>query len=297
MSGLLNLNRHEGGMNPFLLNPDASLQPNEDIACDHEATSAHIALCLHDRTLSQPTESYFQQSLIVTVQLDPPMVRQHWLLDAAPSISAYRRTRNESSPRTYDTVQYQLSKTTLDAYADSQGMARIAPEGTAASFACPVFARLTHLILIRLETPQMFSLSFMDHFISLFCARVMGLRGERTASQEIYRGGLSTWQKRRAIEFLAKESEINVTLPLLARQCDLSVSHFARSFKKSFGLPVRRWVIKQRVERAKSLLMRSDESLLEIALQSGFGDQASFNRTFAKLTGLSPGRWRRDFKQ
>jgi len=295
MGALVNSNLNAGGINPFLLIPGAGLQPDVDPPGDHDATTAYLPLC---RMHSHLPENSFQQSLIVTVRLNPPAVRQHWLLDPAHSISAYRGApRSDGTPRMYDTVQYQLSKTTLDAFADTQGMARITSESTPASFACPVFARLTHLILIRLETPEMFSPSFMEHFVSLFCARVMGLRAERTAGKEIYRGGLSTWQKRRAIDFLAKNNEINVTLSLLARQCGLSISHFARSFKVSFGLPVRRWVIQQRVERAKLLLLKSEQSLSEIAFQSGFGDQASFSRTFAKLTGLSPGRWRRDFKQ
>jgi AraC-like DNA-binding protein len=136
----------------------------------------------------------------------------------------------------------------------------------------------------------------MDHFVMLFCAHVVHLRALGLPDQALHRGGLSTWHKRRVTEILSKGAYTNVKLSAVAKECGLSVSHFARSFKASFGMPVHRWVIKQRVARAKELLLSSNDSLLEIAFQAGFCDQASFNRTFAKLTGTSPGRWRRDFR-
>ena len=85
-------------------------------------------------------------------------------------------------------------------------------------------------------------------------------------------------------------------MKVLAKECGLSPSHFARSFKLSFGMPVHRWIVAQQIQRAKSMLLRSDESLCAVAHATGFSSQAAFNRAFAKLTGVSPGRWRRYFK-
>ena len=48
-----------------------------------------------------------------------------------------------------------------------------------------------------------------------------------------------------------------------------------------------------RVESAKTLLSRKILCLTEIALETGFSDQAAFNRTFKAMTGTTPGRWRR----
>src|SRR6202012_2118636 len=79
----------------------------------------------------------------------------------------------------------------------------------------------------------------------------------------------------------------------IARECGLSVSHFARSFKISFGISAHQWLIQQRIENAEELMKQTRMSLMEIALQSGFSDQAAFTRTFERLVGVSPGRWRR----
>jgi transcriptional regulator GlxA family with amidase domain len=42
------------------------------------------------------------------------------------------------------------------------------------------------------------------------------------------------------------------------------------------------------------LLAKTREPLANIAIESGFGDQAAFTRTFHQRVGLSPGRWRRE---
>jgi AraC-like DNA-binding protein len=72
------------------------------------------------------------------------------------------------------------------------------------------------------------------------------------------------------------------------------VSHFARSFKASLGVPAHRWLVLRRIERAKELMLATQSGLSDIALEAGFSDQASFNRTFRQFVGISPGRWRRE---
>jgi AraC family transcriptional regulator len=84
-----------------------------------------------------------------------------------------------------------------------------------------------------------------------------------------------------------------IRLSEIARECGLSVSHFARSFKTSFGSSTHQWLIRHRIDHSKQLMTRTNMSLIDIAIQSGFNDQAAFTRTFHQVVGLSPGRWRR----
>src|SRR5258707_7344334 len=85
----------------------------------------------------------------------------------------------------------------------------------------------------------------------------------------------------------------SIRLPTLARQCGLSVSHFARAFRQSFGTPPHHYLVRQRVECAKLLLSETNRALCEVAQQAGFADQPSFSRTFKAAVGLTPGQWRR----
>ena len=107
-------------------------------------------------------------------------------------------------------------------------------------------------------------------------------------------GGLAAWQMHRASELLRETLDGSVRLADLAHECNLSVSHFARSFKASFGVTCHRWLTERRIEHAQELLARTNTPLVDIAGQSGFADQAAFTRTFHRLVGMPPGQWRRE---
>jgi AraC-like DNA-binding protein len=157
----------------------------------------------------------------------------------------------------------------------------------------PVLQQLTQMILPSLNAPQAFSQLFLDYFRLLFCAHVWQKYAPSLDTISRPRGGLAPWQKRRVIELFGEHLDGSLRLPTLAEQCGLSVSHFARAFRQSFGTPPHHYLVLQRVERAKALLSRSTCALSEVAQQVGFSDQASFSRTFKAVVGTTPGQWRR----
>ena len=107
------------------------------------------------------------------------------------------------------------------------------------------------------------------------------------------RGGLAPWQLKRAEALMSKNLGVQVPLDQVAEECGLSVRHLARAFRQSTGVPPHRWLLNQRVQRAKELLPNAKLSLSDVALACGFGDQSHFTRTFTAAVRLSPGVWRR----
>jgi AraC family transcriptional regulator len=105
--------------------------------------------------------------------------------------------------------------------------------------------------------------------------------------------GLSPWQERRAVEMIMERLDGNIRLSDMARECGLSVSHFTRAFRKSFGMSPYRWLLERRIDRAKTLLVDSNLPIIDIAIRCGFSDQTAFTRAFGRIVGDSPGRWRR----
>jgi AraC family transcriptional regulator len=79
----------------------------------------------------------------------------------------------------------------------------------------------------------------------------------------------------------------------LAAQARLSVYHFARGFKLSAGVSPLRYVLEQRVKRARQLLVQTDLPLSAIASALGFFDQGHFSRQFRSLVGTTPSSFRR----
>lgn len=79
----------------------------------------------------------------------------------------------------------------------------------------------------------------------------------------------------------------------LASVACCSRAHFSRSFTRAFGTPPHRYLRQRRVERAKHLLATTDRSVLDVALEVGFGGAAAFSAAFRDVTGTTPAAYRR----
>jgi transcriptional regulator GlxA family with amidase domain len=108
------------------------------------------------------------------------------------------------------------------------------------------------------------------------------------------RGGLAPWQQRRVRDHIA--ANLSDPLPVfeLASLVRLSTGHFSRAFRQSFGVSARKFIIAQRVNAAKRLLLESGTPLAQIALACGMADQSHLTRHFTRNVGMSPAAWRRN---
>ena len=107
------------------------------------------------------------------------------------------------------------------------------------------------------------------------------------------KGGLAPWQIRRSCELIDANLAGDPSIAMLSAECGLSSSHFARAFRASLSMTPHQWILKRRVERARTLLAQTDTGLAEIALMCGFSDQSHLGRVFLRETGISPAEWRR----
>lgn len=102
------------------------------------------------------------------------------------------------------------------------------------------------------------------------------------------RGGLAAWQQRVVAAHIEEHLAEPISLSDLAELARLSTYHFARAFKRSFGVPPHRFHVTRRIERAMVLLVESAMSVTEIGLTVGFSETSAFTATFRKLTGFTP---------
>jgi two-component system response regulator YesN len=99
-------------------------------------------------------------------------------------------------------------------------------------------------------------------------------------------------QIRPAIEYIDAHFDEPVTLAQIARASHLSVSRLAHLFKEQMGVTPIDYATGVRIERAKGLLLGTDQSCTEIALQAGYGNPSYFTRTFKLFTGMTPRQFR-----
>jgi AraC family transcriptional regulator len=107
------------------------------------------------------------------------------------------------------------------------------------------------------------------------------------------RGGLAPWQANLVNRYVREHLSSSIRITMLAQMVRLSPSHFFRAFRCSFGETPRSYIERWRVMRGQQLMLNSDFSLAQIALDIGMCDQAHFCRTFRRVVGINPNAWRR----
>lgn len=253
-----------------------------------------------DRTTRVPSEAALHIS--VSILPVPLRVYELWINGKAidvPYIPSFRTSVMDlqSDPvcwvgAGFDYVHYHVPKAGLDEIARDHGME---PVGSYKFAICEhdiVLAQLTRYVFPLIGSRDWTGSLALDQF-SLIGAHVVKTYAGLPPLGVAKRGGLAPWQGRRAAEMMRERLDGNVHLSDLARECGLSVSHFTRAFRKSFGMSPYRWLLERRIDRAKALLATSEISIAGIAMQSGFSDQAAFTRAFGRIVGDSPARWRR----
>lgn len=101
-------------------------------------------------------------------------------------------------------------------------------------------------------------------------------------------GGLSKLQLRRLVAYIEEHIDQDLSIERLARVAGLSASHLKTLFRRSTGLPVHRYVVQRRVERAKDLLARGELPASQVALEVGFAHQSHMASWMRRLLGVTP---------
>lgn len=127
--------------------------------------------------------------------------------------------------------------------------------------------------------------------IHVHVARLYGGMRHQTAPAV---GGLAPWQLRKSQMLIEEHLAEPISVAQLAEACGLSPGHFSRQFAFCMKATPHQWIMRRRIEIARKKLSATGMSLADVALSTGFADQSHFTRAFTSVTGISPGRWRRE---
>ena len=95
----------------------------------------------------------------------------------------------------------------------------------------------------------------------------------------------------RAAELMQDDSASPLSLAELSAVAGLTPSHFVRAFSHHYGMTPHAYLLDRRIRHARTLL-RQGQPLVEVALASGFADQAHFQRQFKRRVAATPGQYR-----
>lgn len=99
------------------------------------------------------------------------------------------------------------------------------------------------------------------------------------------------------VDYIREHHHERLTVEELADRAGLSPRQLHRKFHEVFGLSVQEFLIKTRIQAASDMLLHSDLSISQIAIDFGFCDQSAFTQLFRKHLGLTPHRFRQRYSK
>jgi AraC family transcriptional regulator len=264
--------------------PDAAPLPLLDVLTspvppgrfDSPVDARHV-LCLH---LGAPVPVSYRAG-----KAERQGVRLHGQFCVVPGGSSTRWTM--SRPAT--SLLLRLSPAQLRDTADAMGAAAfdLAP---AIHIRDPQIERIGWMMQAEEHAGAPGGRLFADSLASALAVRLIALQSPAKTVPPAR--ALPAWRLRRVIEYVDAHLDRNLTLAELAAVADFSPSHFKALFKQAAGVPVHRFVLERRVERARLRLLTGSQSITEIALETGFAHPSHMARWMRRLLGLGPSQIR-----
>jgi len=98
------------------------------------------------------------------------------------------------------------------------------------------------------------------------------------------------------LQYIQTNLSEELNLDSIANRFYISKYHLCHIFKMATGFSVGQYIINSRIIKARSFL-REGYSVQAAGEQAGFHNNAHFIRTFGKLSGISPGRYRKEYRK
>jgi AraC family transcriptional regulator len=148
------------------------------------------------------------------------------------------------------------------------------------------------LLLAELKQENLGGRLYIESLANVLAVHLLRQYAATKPRLTIYEGGLPQRQLLRVLEYIDEHLNQDIKLADLAALLGMSQFHFSHLFKQSIGTAPYQYLLQQRVERAKQLLKRTSQSIVDIALACGFNSHSHLSKQFRQLTGMTPTAYR-----
>src|SRR5262245_5393413 len=122
---------------------------------------------------------------------------------------------------------------------------------------------------------------------------LVGRYAAQPRAPRVFKGGLPGRRLKRVLDYIGANLEEDLHLSTLAEVAGMSPHYFSELFRRSTGHSPHRFVLSEKINRAKQLLRDPKQSVFDTALSAGFQNASHFARTFRHLVGVTPREFRR----
>ena len=144
------------------------------------------------------------------------------------------------------------------------------------------------LLLAELQTDGLMGQLYIESLTQVLVIHLLRHYSTFTQPLTFKNRSLSHTYLQQAIEYIHTHLDRELSLAEVAGVVNISPTYFANLFKRAIGISPHQYVIQQRVERAKTMLSKTDLSIAAIALQVGFSSQSHLTQMFKRVTGMTP---------
>jgi AraC family transcriptional regulator len=192
----------------------------------------------------------------------------HGIGDRCMSLNVHEEEFSEIAATTASTSRFRFS----------------APSLPALSKALPIIA---YMEALSFAPPSLRSDELALRIIERVIAAISGDRQTQAAPT-----GRETRRVVEAIRLVEADAARPLELKAMAAAAGMSKYHFLRVFRRLTGVTPHRYLISARLRRAALALASSHRPVIAVALDAGFGDLSTFNKTFRAVFGLTPTQYR-----
>lgn len=96
----------------------------------------------------------------------------------------------------------------------------------------------------------------------------------------------------RAMDYIHRHLLKNLRLEKIAKECEVSLSHFKCKFKEEVGVTPHEYILIEKIQYGKMYLQRTQKPIIELAYELGFSSSQHFSSVFKKYTGHTPTEYR-----
>ncbi|MGG3571437.1 AraC family transcriptional regulator [Bacillus gobiensis] len=128
---------------------------------------------------------------------------------------------------------------------------------------------------------------YADSLIRMLAVHLLHCYGTASGHQKSFPQRIARKQLDGALQYIHAYLERDISLDDIATAAHISPSHLIRLFKKATGVTPHQYVIRERIRKAKKLLL-SGHPVHEVAALLGFSDQSHLHRHFKRIIGVTP---------
>jgi AraC family transcriptional regulator len=136
---------------------------------------------------------------------------------------------------------------------------------------------------------------YVEHLAHALAVRFRQRSGGMQSAGPEQSGKMPGRVLQRVLDRMRADFATNLDLLTIAAESGYSRTHFLRTFRASTGYSPHRWLMRLRIEEAKSRLQKKSNSLIDIALDCGFSSHGHFSSTFRRIVGVTPREYRREY--